>query len=258
VGSRVERNRFEVGELHGGAAVAVLAELFHGFPDREDVGVFAGADVSLVGPGEDLDEGGRFFQAAKDLCWFVGYDAEGVERWPVTAEKVGEGRLLAGRDSVGADDGFGGHGDIVSGFAKYVNATGSHGVVTPRGDQGFVTVWTVGLAVACIGLVGLVLDSGLALRQRSDAFGVAAAAARAGAQELDERAAVLGTVQLDEEAAEAAAQAHAAAAGYTVEVEVDDLDVTVEISGQTNFQILPGSAGYTVSATAHATQGSAP
>jgi Flp pilus assembly protein TadG len=130
--------------------------------------------------------------------------------------------------------------------------------VTERDDRGFVTVWTVGLGVACIALVGLVLDSGLALRHRSDAFGVAASAARAGAQELDERAAVLGTVQLEQQAAIQAAQDHAAAAGYTADVEVVDLDVTVTISDQTDFQILPGSASFTVSATATATQGAGP
>jgi hypothetical protein len=128
--------------------------------------------------------------------------------------------------------------------------------VKRRDDGGFVTVWTVGVATACVALVGLVFDSGLALRERSDAFGVAAAAARAGAQEIDEHAAVQGTLQLDEQAAQEAAQQHAAAAGYTAEVEVAELDVTVTISDATDFVILPGSAGYTVSATSHVTQGS--
>jgi Flp pilus assembly protein TadG len=125
-----------------------------------------------------------------------------------------------------------------------------------RSDRGFVTVWTVGVSTACIALVGLVFDGGLALRERSDAFGVAAAAARAGAQEVDEHAAVQGELHLDEAAAQEAAVDHAAAAGYHAEVEIADLDITVTISGETDFEILPGSAAYTVSATAQVTVGS--
>ena len=48
---------------------------------------------------------------------------------------------------------------------------------TGRGDAGFVSAWTVAIAVACWAMVGLVVDGGRALRERSSAFGAAAAAA---------------------------------------------------------------------------------
>ena len=73
-----------------------------------------------------------------------------------------------------------------------------------RGDAGFVAAWTVVIAVACWGMVGLVVDGGRALRERSSAFGAAASAARAGVQEIDERQAVLGVLALDEPSRRAA------------------------------------------------------
>ena len=83
-----------------------------------------------------------------------------------------------------------------------------------RGDAGFVSAWTVAIAVACWAMVGLVVDGGRALRERSSAFGAAAAAARAGVQEIDERAAVLGELALDEQAAERSADAYLDARGF--------------------------------------------
>ena len=74
-------------------------------------------------------------------------------------------------------------------------------------DRGFMTVWTVALAFSCVLLVGLVHDAGRALRARSDAFGTAAAAARAGAQQIDRGAAVTGVLQLDQDLAYEAALA---------------------------------------------------
>jgi hypothetical protein len=109
-------------------------------------------------------------------------------------------------------------------------------------------------------MVGLVLDGGRALRERSDAFGAAASAARAGVQEIDETAAVQGELRLDPDAAEAAAEAHLAVLGYTGDAVVDeDLDqVTVSVTGETDLHILvaPPSVGYAVSASARAVQGS--
>jgi Putative Flp pilus-assembly TadE/G-like len=127
----------------------------------------------------------------------------------------------------------------------------------PRWDAGFVTAWTVALSVACWSLVGLALDGGRALRARSEAFGAAASAARAGAQAIDERALVLGTLQLDEGAARTAALEYVADRGFSGgSVVVDGLQVTVTISDRTDLYILPvASVGYTVSATARAVQG---
>lgn len=125
-------------------------------------------------------------------------------------------------------------------------------------DRGFVTVWTVALAASCWSLVGLVFDGGRALRERSDAFGAAAAAARAGAQELDEDAVVEGRVVIEPGAARQAASAYLAARGYGGSVTTEGLDVTVRVTGRTEFRVLPGSAGYTVSASARAVQGAGP
>jgi len=129
-----------------------------------------------------------------------------------------------------------------------------------RGDRGYVSAWTIVIAVACWALVGLVVDGGRALRERSDAFGAAAAAARAGVQEIDERQAVEGVLDLDDELAEAAARRYLAARGYLGDVTVDGLDVTVSVSGATDLKILaaPDTVSYSVTARARAVQGDGP
>ena len=129
-----------------------------------------------------------------------------------------------------------------------------------RDDAGFVTAWTVAIAVFCWALVGLVVDGGRALRERSDGFGAAAGAARAGVQQIDERAAVQGELRLDETAAQDAAQAYLTARGFTGTAVVAGVDVTVSVSGRTDLKILvaPDSVGYAVSASARAVQGDGP
>jgi Flp pilus assembly protein TadG len=125
-------------------------------------------------------------------------------------------------------------------------------------DRGFVTVWTVALAFACVSLVGLVHDAGRALRAQSDAFGSAAAAARAGAQEVDRVAAVTGTTRLDENLAHQAAASYLAERGLDGTVTVAGMDVTVTVMHTTDLQILPGSISVDATATAHAAQGPTP
>jgi Flp pilus assembly protein TadG len=129
-----------------------------------------------------------------------------------------------------------------------------------------VATWTVALSLACFALVGFVVDIGRVLRERSDAFGAAAAAARAGTQELDARAAVgQGVVRLDEAAAEQAAIDHLALWGLTGEADADGLDVTVTVTGETDLAMLapldgmgfPASIAFEASATAHATEAEA-
>ena len=129
-----------------------------------------------------------------------------------------------------------------------------------RGDAGFVSAWTVVIAVACWAMVGLVVDGGRALRERSSAFGAAAAAARAGVQEIDERAAALGALELDEEEAEESADEYLDHHGFDGTVTVDGLDVIVTVQGQTDMTILaaPQSVSYTVTARARAVQGDGP
>lgn len=136
--------------------------------------------------------------------------------------------------------------------------TGSRTCTRGRRDQGFVTVWTVALSFSCVSLIGLVHDAGRALRARSDAFGTAAAAARAGAQEVDRAAAVLGDTRLDLDLAQQTAAAYLASRGVDGEVSVADMDVTVTVTDTTDLQILPGSVTVNATATAHAAQGQTP
>jgi hypothetical protein len=124
-----------------------------------------------------------------------------------------------------------------------------------RSDAGFVTGWTVALAVTSWALVGLVYDGGRAVRARSDAFGAAAAAARVGTQELETRDLVLGVARLDRDAASRAALEVMELRGFDATVEVTDNEVSVTATGDTSFTILPGSSNYTVTATARVVAG---
>src|SRR5690606_29078741 len=83
-------------------------------------------------------------------------------------------------------------------------ALGQHRRVDLHDDRGSVTVWAISATVACVLIIGLVIDGGTMLRARSDAFALASSAARAGAQELDSAAAVQGLTVLDPVAAERA------------------------------------------------------
>ena len=127
------------------------------------------------------------------------------------------------------------------------------------GDRGFVTAWTVALAGTCWLFVGLVLDSGRVLRDRSEAFGAAAAAARAGAQQLDERIAIAdGRAVLDEEKARQVAHDYLRDRGFDGEVDViGDLEVTVTVTETADLAIIPvpDEVTFQVSATAEAIQG---
>ncbi|HEV7760195.1 MAG TPA: pilus assembly protein TadG-related protein [Acidimicrobiales bacterium] len=126
-------------------------------------------------------------------------------------------------------------------------------------DRGFVTAWTVALAGSCWLFVGLALDSGRVLRDRSEAFGAAAAAARAGAQQLDERVAIAeGRTVLDPERASQVAHAYLNDRGFTGEVDViGDLEVMVTVTETADLKIIPvpDVVTFEVSATAQAVQG---
>jgi len=124
-----------------------------------------------------------------------------------------------------------------------------------RDDAGFVALFTVAVAVALIWLLAIVLDGGRWMRAQSNTFGTAAAAARTGAQEIDEASVLLGELQLNEAAAEAAASEYLAERGLDGEVTVDGLEVTVTAIGTVDFQLLPlGSVTVEETATARATR----
>jgi Flp pilus assembly protein TadG len=122
-------------------------------------------------------------------------------------------------------------------------------------ERGSATLWMVGIVMATFLLVGLVVDGGAMLRVRSDAFAVAGSAARAGAQELDDDAAVEGHVVLDPDAARTAALAHLEQLGFRGSVTVTGDTVTVTARGTATLQLMRLAGGDTASfeATASAT-----
>lgn len=123
-------------------------------------------------------------------------------------------------------------------------------------DRGSATVWMIGVTVCAFLMIGLVLDGGVMLRARSDAFAIAAAAARAGAQQLDQDAAVEGLTMLDPVAAEQAALDYLAANGATGSATVVGDVVQVSVTTTADLQLLnlvgAGSASFTATAQAQA------
>jgi Flp pilus assembly protein TadG len=122
------------------------------------------------------------------------------------------------------------------------------------GDRGYVTLFTAGVALGVVSVIGLVLDGGRALRAQSDSFGAAAAAARAGAQELDPVASVNGEVRLDDVQAKVAAQEFLAARGLSGTVRVTDTRITVTVTRQVDFAVLPGGTRLDATATSRVTR----
>jgi hypothetical protein len=119
-----------------------------------------------------------------------------------------------------------------------------------------VTIWAVVVALACLLIVGLVLDGGTVLRARSRSFDLAGAAARAGAQELDGVALTEGRIVLREPDARQTAMSYLAAHDATGEVVVDGLEVQVTVTDAVALQILrPGTVAVAETATARAAQG---
>lgn len=122
-----------------------------------------------------------------------------------------------------------------------------------RDDRGSATVWMIGVTVASFLMVGLVLDGGVMLRTRSDAFAIAASAARVGAQQLDADAAVEGLSVLDPIAAEQAVLDYLAAQGASGTVTVTGDRVTVTVTTSAQLQMLQVVGGDTVTFDATAT-----
>ncbi len=120
-------------------------------------------------------------------------------------------------------------------------------------DRGSVTIWAIGVVVASMLMVGLVLDGGVLLRARSDAFSIASAAARAGAQHLEDDAAAQGQPTLDPTGARAAALAYLDAHGLSGTVNVQPDRITVTVTSTARLQLLQMIGGDTVAFDATAT-----
>ena len=110
------------------------------------------------------------------------------------------------------------------------------------GDRGSATVWMIGVVVCSFLMLALVLDGGVMLRARSDAYAAASAAARVGAQQLDPIAAVDGVAVLDPDAAECAALDYLTAEGLTGTVTITGDTVTVHVTSTAHLQ-LAGTLG---------------
>ena len=120
-------------------------------------------------------------------------------------------------------------------------------------DCGSATVWMIGVTVASFLMIGLLLDGGVMLRSRSDAFALAGSAARVGAQQLDPDAAVEGLTVLDPIAAEQAVLGYLAAQGVTGKATVTGDTVTVAVTTSAQLQMLRVVGGDTVTFDATAT-----
>ena len=119
---------------------------------------------------------------------------------------------------------------------------------SPRRDEcGSATVWMIGVTISTFSLVGLLLDGGVMLRARSDAFAVAGSAARAGAQQLDPDAIVEGLTVVDPVAAERAVQDHLDQAGVTGTAVASGDTVTVTVTSEVELQMLRLVGGDTAS-----------
>ncbi len=127
--------------------------------------------------------------------------------------------------------------------------------MTARGhsERGIATVWSVVVVGACFLMIGLVLDGGVILRARSEAFSLAGAAARVGAQELESDAAAQGSVVLDPEGARAASLDYLAQRGAAGEVTVAGDEVSVTVTLMAELQMLRVASGGRVEVSATAT-----
>ena len=114
-------------------------------------------------------------------------------------------------------------------------------------------MWMIGVVVSSMLMIGLVLDGGVMLRSRSDAFSLAAAAARAGAQQLDPDAATQGRPVLDPDRARQAALDYLAARKATGTVAVTAETITVTVTTTAHLQMLQVVGANTVTFNATAT-----
>jgi hypothetical protein len=126
-----------------------------------------------------------------------------------------------------------------------------------RGDAGSITAMTATVVAGFVLMLALVVGGGAVLRARTDAFGTAAAAARAGAQQLDEDALAQGDVVIDIDQAEAAAQGYLAAQGADGTVQVAGADVVVAVNETVAVPELGQSVTISATATVSAIKGAA-
>jgi len=123
-------------------------------------------------------------------------------------------------------------------------------------EEGMVTAFVVVFTLALIVMAGLVLDGGLTLAAKVQAIDDAQAAARAGAQAIDVPLyRSTGEITLDPTQASTDAEAFLARTGHTgsVNVDGDQVTVTVTIRQPTQILSLVGIASLTETASGSAT-----
>ena len=119
-------------------------------------------------------------------------------------------------------------------------------------ERGAVTAFVACFAVALIAVFGLVVDGGLILASRRQAFNAADAAARAGAQAIDESALRAGRpLTLDASEARERAADYLAAVGLAGVVDVAGERITVTVTTERALGVLgfTGLAPVTLTAT---------
>jgi hypothetical protein len=126
------------------------------------------------------------------------------------------------------------------------------------GDAGSVTALTASVLGGLMLMSALVAGGSAVLRARSDAFGLAAGAARAGAQHLDEDALMRGGLELDPAAATEAAQGYLAARDAEGDVAVVGADVIVTVEDSVAIPQLGQTVAVSATATVSAVKGTAP
>lgn len=124
-----------------------------------------------------------------------------------------------------------------------------------RSESGAVTLWVVFMTTAVLAVAGLVIDGGYTLSAKREAARVAEQAARIAADQLDVDSLRTGGSELRAGAAVAAGRSYLATAGVRGSVDVNGDEVSVTVTQRTKTVILSafGASGYTVSSTATAT-----
>ncbi|CAN5859646.1 hypothetical protein BH23ACT10_BH23ACT10_29280 [soil metagenome] len=123
-----------------------------------------------------------------------------------------------------------------------------------RAERGSISVFATVIALAMVLVAGLVLDGGRLLAARRQADDIAANAARAGAQAIDETSLRTGGTTVDPVAGADAVAVHLAAtpASGTARIAADTVTVDVTLTVDMLLLGLAGIGATTVSATRQA------
>ncbi|MFZ3562855.1 TadE/TadG family type IV pilus assembly protein [Streptomyces sp. BH097] len=105
-----------------------------------------------------------------------------------------------------------------------------------RSDQGGLELFYAGVILIGFLIIGMVIDLGLALNSRSDAFYIAQSAARTGAQRVDPGEAITGeAIVIDPDAATAAAEDYLSAEGAQGAVTTSGDGQNLNVTAETTF-----------------------